>query len=299
MHVGILWSYMPSWRNDDYSKAKLLSRFKLGNFDVFHVLTALQLNYTIWFQTRLFTQAVACKIWVYFEMLLCTCGMQIMVIICISRYLAVLHPLKPPICRRKLRLLPVILFVTVSIYLIPYIAVFEYSTLKGCYKEWSNKTFGIIYTVFSMSIHYILPVTVMSVLYYKICNDLIYQTNKMNSLLQNESGPRGQESLVGIQETDFQRIRHHRNTRTFLVSAVSVGIFATALIPFEIWWISDANNFGIFKSDYAGWFYLSYMIGSSSVNPFIYGVLDKKLVESFKRSVKKGTTSGIGILSHT
>jgi hypothetical protein len=68
-----------------------------------------------------------------------------------------------------------------------------------------------LHCIFNEHSLYILPVTVMSVLYYKICKALIYQTNKMNSLLQNESGPRGQESLVGIQETDFQRIRHHRN----------------------------------------------------------------------------------------
>jgi hypothetical protein len=105
-------------------------------------------------------------------------------------------------------------------------------------------------------------------------------------MLQAEVVPRIQNSQSGIQE-HFQRIRHHRNTKTFLVSAVSVGIFTITLIPFEIWWISDANDFGILKSDYAGWFYLSYMIGSSCVNPFIYGMLDKKLVEGFKRRVTK------------
>ena len=258
----------------------------LAVVDGLHLLSALRINYTNWFKAWPLSQTAGCKIWLYCEMLLCHCGVQFMAIICIIRYRAVLQPLKPPISRRKLTLFPLFLFITISIYLTPYIVAFEHSPLKGCYQEWSNKILRLIYTSFTMNVHFLLPVTLMSVLYYKICRALISQANKMNAMLQAEVVPRIQNSQSGIQE-HFQRIRHHRNTKTFLVSAVSVGIFIITLIPFEIWWISDANDFGILKSDYAGWFYLSYMIGSSCVNPFIYGMLDKKLVEGFKRRVTK------------
>ena len=254
--------------------------------DAFHVVTALRLNYTNWFKAWLLTEKNSCKIWLYFEMLLCLSGVQLMALICIFRYRAVLYPLKPPIPRRKLKLIPLFLFIIISIYLIPYIIIFEYSPHKGCYQNWSNKTLGIIYTSLSLNVHFLLPVTIMSVLYYKMCRALISQARKMNFLLQTENVSRIQDSMTEARERS-QRIRHNRNTRTFLVSAVSVGIFTVAVLPFEIWWICDANGFGILKSEYAGWFYLSYMTGSSSVNPFIYGMLDEKLVEGFKRTAKK------------
>jgi hypothetical protein len=120
----------------------------------------------------------------------------------------------------------------------------------------------------------------MSVLYFKICKALIQQTRKMHSY-------DGQQSLIEAHKHS-QRVRHHRNKRTFIVSAVSVGIFAVAVLPFEIWWISDANDFGWFTNVYTkGLFYVSYIMGSSSVNPLIYGVLDQKLVEGFKRCFQK------------
>ena len=248
--------------------------------DIFHLLTGLRINYENWSPKWLFTSTVACKIWCYLEMFSCTSGIQIMIIICVFRYRAILKPLNPPVSRKKLRFIPPILFGILTIYLIPYILSYKFSPLKGCHMEWSNNTFRLIYTFFSINIHYILPVTIMSVLYFKICKALIQQTRKMDSY-------DGQQSLIEAHKHS-QRVRHHRNKRTFIVSAVSVGIFAVAVLPFEIWWISDANDFGWFTNIYTrSLFYVSYIMGSSSVNPLIYGVLDQKLVEGFKRCFQK------------
>ena len=252
--------------------------------DALHLLSALRLNLRDWLRTWPLRDTAVCKVWIYFEMLLCNCGVLIMAIICIFRYRAVLHPLKPPISRRKLRLIPPFLFITISILQIPYILVFQYNPLTGCTQEWPSKTLKLIYTLLSLTVHFILPVATMSVLYYKICKALVSQAAKINSMLQStETRSTMQKSEFGIQE-NFQKIRHRRNTKTFLVSAVSVGIFTITLAPFEIWWFSNANDFGILKNDYTGWFYLLYMTGSSAVNPFIYGVLDKKLIEGLKKA---------------
>ena len=255
----------------------------LAVVDAIHVFTASRLSYTIWFQTRALTNTAACKVWHYLEMILCIGGVELMVIICSLRYRAVLQPLKSPISRRKLRLILLILFLSTNIYLLPYIIAYEYSPVKGCHQKWSNKTLRLIYTSFSLSIHYVFPVAVMSTLYYKICIALVRQANRMNSMLQEKTKSNGQETSTGTAE-HFQKIRHRRNTRTFLVSAVSVGIFSATLLPFQIWWICNVNDLSTLESRYAGWFYLSYMIGASSVNPFIYGVLDKKLLEVVKRN---------------
>ena len=252
--------------------------------DAFHVLSGLRLNLRSWLTAWPLREAAACKIWMCLEMLLCHCGVYLMTIICVFRYRAVLHPFKHPISRRKLKLIPLFLFITISIYLIPYVLVFEYNPLTGCTQEWPNKTLKLIYTLLSLNVHFILPVTIMSVLYYKICKALISQAKEMNSMLQAETGSRTQQPQVRIQG-HFRRARHHRNTKAFLISVVSVSIFTITLIPFETWWISNVNGFngfGILKNEHAAWFYLSYMIGSSTVNPFIYGVLDKKLVEGLK-----------------
>lgn len=257
----------------------------LAVFDAIHLSTALRVNYADWFQTWPLPHTTACKIWLHFEMLVCTFGVELMVIICILRYRAVLQPLKRPIHRKTLRLIVLILFLAINIYLVPHIIAYKYSQLKGCHQHWSNKTLRLIYTLLSLLIHYVLPVIVMSILYFRICTALVKQSRKMNSMLQDKTTSNGEETSAGTSE-HFQRIRHHRNTRTFLISVVSVGIFSVALLPFEIWWICNVNDFGALGGDYAGWFYLSYMIGSSSVNPFIYGVLDRKLVEALKRNIK-------------
>ena len=254
--------------------------------DALHILSALRVNLKNVLRTWPLRETAACKIWMYLEMLLCHCGVILMTMICIFRYRAVLQPLKPRFSQRKLTLIPLVIFVTISIYLIPYILTFEYNSLAGCIQKWSNNTLKLMYTLLSVNLHFIIPVATMSVLYYKICKALVSEANKMNSMLQTETASQMQQSQFGTQ-VHFQKIRHHRNTRTFLISAVSLGIFTITFVPFDTWWFMNANGFGHLTIEYAGWFYLLYITGSSAVNPFIYGVLDKKLIEGLKRARKR------------
>ena len=136
--------------------------------DAFHVSSALRLNLRNWLGTWPLTETAACKIWMYLEMILCHCGVHLMTIICIFRYRAVLQPLRPPISRRKLKLIPLFLFIAITIYLIPYVIAFEYNSLTGCSQQWSNKKLKLVYTLLSLNLHFIVPVTTMSLLYYKI-----------------------------------------------------------------------------------------------------------------------------------
>ena len=259
----------------------------LAVFDALHLLSFIRLNYTSFSRRWLFTEAIACKIWVYFEMLFCTSAIQLMVVICVFRYRAVLTPLKPPILQKKIKFISAFLVVITSIYLIPYIVAYVYNPSKGCYPEWSSRLFGTLYTSLSLNVHYIVPVTTMTILYYKICKALISQTKKLTYVLRNKNDSTNLVSQSLDPQEHFNKVRHHRNTKTFLVSAVCVGIFTVALLPFEVWWICHLNGVEIVKPGHEGWFYSIYMIGSSSVNPFIYGMLDKKLVEGFKRSMKR------------
>jgi phage-related minor tail protein len=133
---------------------------------------------------------------------------------------------------------------------------------------------AITYTVFLSSVHFFIPVVVLGMIYWKISRELIKQSEKITSM----------NATVG-EKTErwlFQRLAHHRNTRTFVISFVIFVCFLVAGSPQQIAYILYVFGVVDLNGAYYDWFNVLYFFGVSAVNPFVYGALDKKLFSSFK-----------------
>ena len=128
----------------------------------------------------------------------------------------------------------------------------------------------------------------MAVVYYKIGRALIKQNKHMKNVFPNS----GRRTTPG---SSFNILKYIRNRRTFLICLTTVLCYGVGNISFAVM---------IFISDIAGkennvlmknvwFFYLANVLrvaGPYSVNPLIYGILDKKLLTFWKLCRKKKQT---------
>ena len=114
----------------------------------------------------------------------------------------------------------------------------------------------------------------MAVVYYKIGRSLIKQTKYMKRVLSNLKRQREPDS-------SFDILRYIRNRRTFFVCLGTVLCYGIAHIPVSVWlmWYIIGEYRLRMKFGWVVWIAnILRIAGSHSANPFIYGILDKKLL---------------------
>ena len=200
-----------------------------------------------------------------------------MLIISVLRYRATLHPLKPAISRRKLKV------VCGLVYTVGLTA--GYGTyLPLCFMR-GNDIEIVYFKYFSgylISCFYIFPTIFMAVLYYKIRRAVIKQTKYIKSMCSNQmrrSAP----------SPSFNILRYIRNRRTFFVCLITVLCYGVGNIPMSVYLILKiAGEYHLLmKYDWLVYFAVVLRVcGSHSVNPLVYGILGKKLL-TFWRFCRK------------
>ena len=106
-------------------------------------------------------------------------GVGIMLMISMLRYRANVHPLKPDVSRRKLKV------VCGLVYLVSFIA--SYGTyLPLCFMQWNDVAivYDKVFDGYIVSCFYFFPTIFMAVVYYKICRELIKQNRYMKNVLR-------------------------------------------------------------------------------------------------------------------
>ena len=124
----------------------------------------------------------------------------------------------------------------------------------------------------------------MAVVYYKISRSLIKQNKHMKRVCS--SAMRQREP-----DTSFNILRQIRNGRAFLVCISTVLCYGIAHTPLSVWfiWFITAGEYQL-RMKYGWVSHLSEVLkvaGSQSVNPLIYGILDKKLLASSRFCCRK------------
>ena len=223
---------------------------------------------------------VLCKLWWPIHTVFFSAGVFFMVAISIVRYQAVAKPLKPPVSRWKVKVLAVLVYVFATICVLPYVLVLQFNYKSGCVEEWPVETLNICYTLFLANVQYLIPVVLLAMMYWKICIALVKQNRKLK-VLPASTSPSQQQNV-----SPYQRLRQHRNVRTFLVSFTVVVCFAVTTLLSQIIYILSTSNVIEFPG-YTYWFLLVENFGVSAVNPFVYGTLDKKLFFSLMKRVRK------------
>ena len=199
-------------------------------------------------------------------------GVGMMLTISVLRYRATVHPLKPAISRKKLKVACGLL------YLVGLIAACGVA-LPLCFIK-SNvqyvaylKFFYAWGTIFTL----IVPTIFLGVVYYRIGQSLIKQNKYMKRVCSNQLGRRVPDS--------FNILKHIRNRRTYLVCLITVLCFGVGIIPMSVCYIGYIAGQGNLNLQYSWFWYFARVLrlaGSHSINPLIYGILDKKLLTFWK-----------------
>ena len=205
-------------------------------------------------------------------------GVGMMLIISLLRYRATVHPLKPAISRRKLKVLCGLVYLAGLIGACG--AGFPSCFIKPTALRDAFWRFSRAFWVFFV---YLGPTIFMAVVYYKISHLLIKQNKHMKRVCPDAMRQRKPDSSFNI-------LRYIRNRRTFLVCLGTVVCYGIGSFPMSVWymWIVLGENNLPMKLEYILYIALILGIGGSqSANPFIYGILDKKLLTFWKGSFKK------------
>ena len=204
-------------------------------------------------------------------------GVGIMLIISLLRYRATVHPLKPAISRRKLKV------VCGLVYLVGFIAAGGVR-LPLCFT--SSKVFDAypkFYWAFFIFFVYFVPTIFMAVVYCKIGRSLIRQNKYMKRVCSNLKRQREPDS-------SFDILRYIRNRRTFFVCLGTVLCYGIAHIPMSVWFMWGIIGEYRLPMKFGSVEYIAAVLrvaGSHSANPFIYGILDKKMLRFWKCCCKK------------
>jgi hypothetical protein len=123
----------------------------------------------------------------------------------------------------------------------------------------------------------------MAVVYYKVGRALIKQNKHMKSEFPNSVG----WNTLG---SSFNILKYTRNLRTFLICLTTVLCYGRGNISFSVFFILIiANEHNLLMKNV--WLIYLAMVprvaGSYSVNPLIYGMLDKRLLTFLKLCRKK------------
>ena len=205
-------------------------------------------------------------------------GIGMMLIISLLRYRATVHPLKPDVSRRKLKV------VCGLVYVVGFIAGYG-TRLPLCFMQWNDVAivYDKVHLGYAMSCFYFFPTVFMAVVYYKIGRALMKHNKHMKSVFPN-SGRRSAPSSA------FEILKFIRNRRTFFVCLITVLCFGIGNIPSSVWCILYIAEKYHFLMENVWLIYLANVLRVAcfhSVNPLIYGILDKQLFTFWKLCRKK------------
>ena len=204
-------------------------------------------------------------------------GVGIMLIISLLRYRAIVHPLKPAISKRKMKV------VCGLVYLVGFI-MGGGILFPRCFIKSLKVAHGKFYLSFWMFFAYFIPTIFMAVVYYKICRSLIKQREYMKRVCSNAVGQ------MHAPVSSFNILSYVRNRRSFLVCLSIVFCYGIAYIPESVWymWFITGEHHLRMKYVWVGYFaHVLGVAGSHSLNPLIYGILDKQLLPFWKCCCKK------------
>ncbi len=198
-------------------------------------------------------------------------GVGMMLIISVLRYRATVHPLKPAITRRKLKV------ICGLVYVVGLIAGYG-PFVSACFVN-LNDVMGKIIAGYIMFYLFFFPTVFMAVVYFKIGRALIKQNKYIKSVCSNAVRRSASSSSFNI-------MRFIRDRKTFFVCLITVLCYAVGSIPLVAvgFTVFIAEEYSLVNNSI--WFYYLVQVlevtGCYSVNPLIYGILDKKLFKFWK-----------------
>ena len=251
--------------------------------NLLYLLFSLDTTYKARFPTSSFVRSLAmCKTWHPLSTLFFTTGVHFMVLISILRYRAVVYPFKHPIRKRRIRVIVCLVYVFTLICVIPFVLLLRFT--ERCFEKWSNPSLNFSYTLFLSAVQYFIPITTLSMLYFKISRTLIQQNKTVNTMVSARAAAteEGNEN-----QTHCQKKKRSRNVSTFLTSVAIVVCFGVTEFPSQLLLLVYTSGVTEENEELLTWLLVVNWLGTSAVNPFIYGIFDKSLLSTYKRILNK------------
>ena len=204
-------------------------------------------------------------------------GIGMMLMISMLRYRATVHPLKPAISRRKLK------FVCGLMYIVGLFVGYQ-PAMPLCFftEYWDDRViaYNNFFGGYIIFCFYFCPTIFMTVVYFKIGRTLMNQNKYIKSICSNPAVRRSAPS------SSFNIMTFFRSRKTFFVCLFTVLCYAVGNIPFTVYFtLLIAKQYSLLLKN----LWIEYCMGiirvagSHSVNPLIYGILDKKLLKFWRR----------------
>ena len=205
-------------------------------------------------------------------------GIGMMLTISLLRYRATVHPLKPAISRGEWKV------VCGLVYIVGLIAACGIN-LPLCFVKSTvvRDAYFKFYHAFLTFFVSFVPTIFMTVVYYKIGRSLVKQNKHMKRVCSNVMRQREPDS-------SFDILRYIRNRRIFLVCLSTVLCYGIASVTMSVWRMCLIAGDDHLRIKYAWVKYVPMVLkiaGWHSVNPLIYGILDKKLTTFYKSCIRK------------
>lgn len=209
--------------------------------------------------------AVLCHIIYPFQSVLVYVSVMTLLFMCVERFRLIVTPLKPRIrVKTGLTVITAIWFLS-CLMVLPLSLVLK---LKGssCSEEWPNAYIVKMFTVIIFILLYLIPVSIMALLY--TCTVCVLQKDTRSLKIKRQRGTRtfSQESI------DDRLERNYTVVKAFVISVL---VFAICMLPTHVTWLwhdfgnGSENPYGLFNKVATFSNILTYT--NSLVNPFIFG----------------------------
>ena len=191
-----------------------------------------------------------------------------LVALSISRYWAVVHPLKQQLKVERVKWVILAIWVISFIPVCPYIAALRLNeTTSACEEYWKSETSRKVYTLSLFFLQYVIPLTIISCAHVGIALEL-----------KQKSGKRRGSFVQGVRHSEARKVARMLITVTLL--------FAACVLPTNILWIW--LDFGAADKNFAYfWELLSFanvvVFANSALNPLCYTMTN----DAYRMEMKK------------
>lgn len=211
-------------------------------------------------------------------------GALILTVISLDRYRVFVQTFKAKLRRSQVKQVIALVYGFSILSAVPYSLVLKMKE-KSCFEVWPRFFYRQMYTVFLFSIQYAIPLVIMFFVYVRIGCHL---TRKTQRVRLSKHGPRTRISLYSsdsIKDSRYERARKHRSKKALKMIIIVVIVFAVFMLPFQLIWIMADISGGIDPdqlSKLSKLFVIFSYIGSCTLNPFIYGVRDRRFRKGYR-----------------
>ncbi len=195
-----------------------------------------------------------------------------LVFLSLSRYWAIIYPLKPQPTVRFAKMCIVVIWLASLIITIPYMTSLKYDKEKDiCYEMWSKEQHKL-YTVYTFIFMYVLPVLLIGISYYRIVDQIVNIKSRKRLL-----------SMCATIIND--RVLMKENRDLVKLAIIITSTFCLCILPYHIMWLlydfSDIEEDFIYFQDAMHIVYLLLYL-NSAINPISYNIFSSNFRAAFR-----------------